>query len=134
VELAKAYGWTGLVAGTRKTTPGFRLVEKYALLVGGAATHRHDLSQMVMLKGVWPVACMYESFRSCDDLYDPGLVWARVSRQPCVECREHHQGGGASQAGGGVLDEDRGGVPILGGGSGGGGSMRAHAGRLTIGR
>ena len=30
---------------------GFRTVEKYALLVGGAATHRHDLSQMVMLKG-----------------------------------------------------------------------------------
>jgi nicotinate-nucleotide pyrophosphorylase len=29
---------------------GFRLVEKYALIVGGAATHRHDLSQMVMLK------------------------------------------------------------------------------------
>ncbi len=26
-------------------------MEKYALLVGGAATHRHDLSQMVMLKG-----------------------------------------------------------------------------------
>ena len=33
---------------------GFRLVEKYALLVGGAATHRHDLSQMVMLKGELP--------------------------------------------------------------------------------
>lgn len=30
---------------------GFRLVEKYALLVGGAATHRYDLSSMVMLKG-----------------------------------------------------------------------------------
>ena len=31
-------------------TPGFRHVEKYALLVGGMATHRIDLSQMVMLK------------------------------------------------------------------------------------
>lgn len=29
---------------------GFRLVEKYALVVGGGATHRYDLSQMVMLK------------------------------------------------------------------------------------
>lgn len=36
--------------GTRKTTPGFRLVEKYSLLVGGVSTHRQDLSQMVMLK------------------------------------------------------------------------------------
>ncbi|CAM9535681.1 unnamed protein product, partial [Chrysoparadoxa australica] len=48
--LGKAKGWHGMVAGTRKTTPGFRLVEKYGLIVGGAATHRNDLSQMVMLK------------------------------------------------------------------------------------
>lgn len=49
------HGWHGSVAGTRKTTPGFRVAEKYALLVGGAATHRLDLSQMVMLKDnhVW---------------------------------------------------------------------------------
>ena len=55
VDLAKSHGWGGLVAGTRKTTPGFRIVEKYGLLVGGAATHRLDLSQMVMLKDnhVW---------------------------------------------------------------------------------
>lgn len=45
-----AKGWHGYVAGTRKTTPGFRTVEKYALIVGGVATHRLDLSQMVMLK------------------------------------------------------------------------------------
>lgn len=51
VDLARGLGWHGHVAGTRKTTPGFRLVEKYALLVAGASTHRHDLSQMVMLKG-----------------------------------------------------------------------------------
>ena len=98
VQKAKANGWKGYVAGTRKTTPGepchgkdrkyccdvrvvlnttclhkrrandfitvcyclnsemlgpmtgFRLVEKYGLVVGGGATHRYDLSQMVMLK------------------------------------------------------------------------------------
>lgn len=49
-DRAKSLGWNGWVAGTRKTTPGFRVVEKYGLLVGGAATHRLDLSQMVMLK------------------------------------------------------------------------------------
>jgi len=42
---AIAAGWKGRVAGTRKTTPGFRLVEKYALLVGGCDTHRYDLSR-----------------------------------------------------------------------------------------
>ena len=50
VARARSLGWKGHVAGTRKTTPGFRVVEKYGLLVGGAATHRLDLSQMVMLK------------------------------------------------------------------------------------
>ena len=29
---------------------GFRLVEKYGVLVGGLDTHRMDLSSMVMLK------------------------------------------------------------------------------------
>lgn len=43
-------GWSGQVVGTRKTTPGFRMVEKYGLLVGGAGTHRYDMSSMVMLK------------------------------------------------------------------------------------
>lgn len=50
VDRARSLGWNGHVAGTRKTTPGFRIVEKYGLLCGGAATHRLDLSQMVMLK------------------------------------------------------------------------------------
>ncbi len=35
---------------TRKTTPGFRLLEKYASLVGGAKNHRLSLSDGVMIK------------------------------------------------------------------------------------
>ena len=38
------------VAGTRKTTPGLRGVEKRALVAGGGDTHRLDLSHMVMVK------------------------------------------------------------------------------------
>ncbi|CAK7266371.1 nicotinate-nucleotide diphosphorylase (carboxylating) [Sporothrix epigloea] len=51
----RAAGYRGRLAGTRKTTPGFRLVEKYGMLVGGADMHRVDLSAMVMLKDnhVW---------------------------------------------------------------------------------
>lgn len=49
-DIKEANGWSGAVAGTRKTTPGFRLVEKYGLLVGGADTHRYNLSSMIMLK------------------------------------------------------------------------------------
>lgn len=50
VETARGTGWAGHVAGTRKTTPGFRLVEKYGLLVGGATSHRYDLGGLVMVK------------------------------------------------------------------------------------
>ncbi|PFH51370.1 hypothetical protein AMATHDRAFT_59076 [Amanita thiersii Skay4041] len=49
-DLARGYGFNGIIAGTRKTTPGFRLVEKYGMTVGGIDTHRHDLSSMIMLK------------------------------------------------------------------------------------
>lgn len=54
----RAAGWKGTLAGTRKTTPGFRIVEKYGILVGGADPHRHDLSAMVMLKDnhIWACA------------------------------------------------------------------------------
>ncbi|XP_038059951.1 nicotinate-nucleotide pyrophosphorylase [carboxylating]-like isoform X3 [Patiria miniata] len=50
VQLAQAHNWHGEIAGSRKTTPGFRMVEKYALLIGGVSTHRYDLSSMIMLK------------------------------------------------------------------------------------
>jgi nicotinate-nucleotide pyrophosphorylase (carboxylating) len=48
--LLRNAGYPNTLAGTRKTTPGFRLVEKYGMLVGGVDPHRHDLSQMTMLK------------------------------------------------------------------------------------
>jgi len=50
VAIARENDWNGEIAATRKITPGFRLVEKYAVLVGGGSTHRMDLSHMVMLK------------------------------------------------------------------------------------
>ncbi|EXJ69734.1 nicotinate-nucleotide diphosphorylase (carboxylating) [Cladophialophora psammophila CBS 110553] len=50
LQLVRGAGYTGILAGTRKTTPGFRLVEKYGMLVGGIDGHRHDLSSMIMLK------------------------------------------------------------------------------------
>ncbi|KAN0082080.1 Quinolinate phosphoribosyl transferase, C-terminal domain containing protein [Elaphomyces granulatus] len=58
VKALRHYGWKGTLAGTRKTTPGFRIVEKYGILVGGADPHRHDLSSMTMLKDnhVWACA------------------------------------------------------------------------------
>jgi len=57
VELAQREGFKGCIAGTRKTTPGFRLVEKYAIIVGGCDQHRFDLSSMVMLKDNHIASC-----------------------------------------------------------------------------
>ena len=45
------------LAGTRKTTPGFRLVEKYGMLVGGCDARCNDLSAMTMLKDNHTWAC-----------------------------------------------------------------------------
>jgi nicotinate-nucleotide pyrophosphorylase (carboxylating) len=39
-----------LVAATRKTTPGFRLFEKEAVVIGGGHPHRYDLAEAVMIK------------------------------------------------------------------------------------
>lgn len=38
------------LAGTRKTTPGFRLIEKYALTVAGIDTHRMSCTDCIMIK------------------------------------------------------------------------------------
>ena len=38
------------VVDTRKTTPNFRIFEKYAVITGGAHIHRFNLSDCVMLK------------------------------------------------------------------------------------
>ena len=38
------------IAGTRKTTPGLRGLEKRAIVAGGGDTHRLDLSHMVLVK------------------------------------------------------------------------------------
>ncbi|MBQ9245581.1 carboxylating nicotinate-nucleotide diphosphorylase [bacterium] len=38
------------ITDTRKTTPGFRMFEKYAVYIGGARLHRFNLSDCVMIK------------------------------------------------------------------------------------
>ena len=43
-------GTSSKLLDTRKTTPNFRLMEKWAVLIGGAQNHRFALYDMVMLK------------------------------------------------------------------------------------
>ncbi|CCU82246.1 nicotinate-nucleotide pyrophosphorylase [Blumeria hordei DH14] len=50
VDILKKEKYTGQLAGTRETTPGFRLVENYGMMVGGAHGHHYDLSTIIFLK------------------------------------------------------------------------------------
>jgi nicotinate-nucleotide pyrophosphorylase (carboxylating) len=38
------------IAATRKTTPGLRAIEKYAVIVGGGAPHRYGLDDAILIK------------------------------------------------------------------------------------
>jgi nicotinate-nucleotide pyrophosphorylase (carboxylating) len=50
-RFARAVEGTGAsVLDTRKTTPGLRALEKYAVLVGGGKSHRKDLAEAVLIK------------------------------------------------------------------------------------
>src|SRR3954462_3957728 len=48
VEAVK--GTRARILDTRKTTPGWRQLEKYAVRAGGGMNHRHDLSSAVLIK------------------------------------------------------------------------------------
>lgn len=44
------YGTKAKVLDTRKTTPGFRMMEKWAVLIGGGSNHRFGLYDKILLK------------------------------------------------------------------------------------
>lgn len=48
--VAKIKPYRARIMDTRKTTPGFRLLEKYAVRMGGGHNHRYDLSEAVLIK------------------------------------------------------------------------------------
>jgi nicotinate-nucleotide pyrophosphorylase (carboxylating) len=55
VEKVKAYAVR--ITDTRKTTPGLRALEKYAVQVGGGANHRFNLTDGVLIKDNHIAAC-----------------------------------------------------------------------------
>lgn len=97
-DLAKKAKWHGEVTGTRKTTPGFRLVEKYAMLVGGVSTHRYDLSSMIMLKDnhIWSAGNIDQAVK---DARKVGGFSTKIE----VECRTLAEAREAAEAGADVI-------------------------------
>ncbi len=55
VEKVKVYSVK--ITDTRKTTPGLRILEKYAVRVGGGANHRFNLADGVLIKDNHIAAC-----------------------------------------------------------------------------
>lgn len=98
VELKKAAKWAGEIAGTRKTTPGFRIVEKYALLVGGASMHRYDLSSMIMLKDnhIWSAGNITQAVTNARSV---GGFSLKIE----VECRSVEEARSAAHAGADIV-------------------------------
>ena len=48
--VAKAAGTKAMIVDTRKTTPGLRAFEKYAVRCGGAGNHRYGLDDAILIK------------------------------------------------------------------------------------
>lgn len=97
-NLTKQENWHGEVAGTRKTTPGFRLAEKYSLLVGGISTHRLDLSSMIMLKDnhIWSAGNVSQAVK---DARSVGGFSIKIE----VECRTLEDALEAAEAGADII-------------------------------
>mmetsp|Transcript_10698 Transcript_10698/g.17448 ORF Transcript_10698/g.17448 Transcript_10698/m.17448 type:complete len:289 (-) Transcript_10698:92-958(-) len=90
--------WHGVIAGTRKITPGFKNVEKYALIVGGVATHRLDLSQMVMLKDnhIWSAGSITNAVKAA-------RIAAGFTTKIEVECQNVNEALEAAAAGADIV-------------------------------
>lgn len=55
--VAKVEGYPVRITDTRKTTPGLRILEKYAVRVGGGSNHRFNLTDGVLIKDNHIAAC-----------------------------------------------------------------------------
>jgi len=99
LSLVRKAGYTNTLAGTRKTTPGFRLVEKYGMLIGGCDPHRYDLSTMTMLKDNHIWACQNSITRAVRAAKAVGGFSIKVE----VECQSKEEAEEAIRAGADVV-------------------------------
>ncbi|MDQ6993336.1 MAG: carboxylating nicotinate-nucleotide diphosphorylase [Mariprofundus sp.] len=81
-------GSTCQIADTRKTTPGFRHMEKLAVVHGGGVNHRMDLQSGMLIKENHIKACgsIADAVHAC---YQIGkMVWVEVECETLAEVQE----------------------------------------------
>jgi nicotinate-nucleotide pyrophosphorylase (carboxylating) len=63
------------ILDTRKTTPGLRSLEKYSVKMGGGMNHRHNLSEMVLIKDnhLKIVGSISEAVKKAKSQIKPGI-------------------------------------------------------------
>lgn len=112
-RFVRAIAGTGAgILDTRKTAPGLRLLDKYAVRVGGGRNHRMGLYDMVLLKenhieaadGLGPAACAaraameragpalkigaeVETLQELDDAVAAGVDWILLDNMPLDRMR-----------------------------------------------
>ncbi len=71
--VAKLQNTQSTLLDTRKTLPGLRYPEKYAVLCGGAQNHRLNLAEMLMLKDnhIDRAGSIIKAVKQCRDTYKP---------------------------------------------------------------
>ena len=135
VDATKRYGT--LVLDTRKTTPGLRVFEKYAVLCGGGSNHRMGMYDRVLVKDnhrrLWrggdpdaldqavvaarrafpklAVEVEVESLRECESALKAKPEWIMLDNMSCADmrkCVRMCRGKSKTEASGGItLDRAR---------------------------
>ena len=88
-------GTKAQILDTRKTTPGWRVLEKYAVRAGGGMNHRMDLASSILIKDNHLAACDWDialAVRRVRDMAKPGTLIE-------VECETPEQVQQAIEAG-----------------------------------
>jgi nicotinate-nucleotide pyrophosphorylase (carboxylating) len=82
------------ILDTRKTTPGLRALEKYAVKMGGGQNHRQNLSEMVLIKDnhLMLVGSISEAVKRAKERIAPGIK-VEVEATCLAEVQEAVRGG-----------------------------------------
>jgi nicotinate-nucleotide pyrophosphorylase (carboxylating) len=93
--VAAVAGTRAKILDTRKTTPGWRLLEKYAVRAGGGVNHRMDLADAVLIKDNHLAACDGDVALAVKRAQDMALEGTQIE----VECERPEQVAAAIDAG-----------------------------------